>query len=69
MERRPLISTTAALHAFPVRGSRVHVSDASPHGYLGHVTGVYREALAITRDTGARELVTLSRRRVRVVDQ
>ena len=48
-------------------GARVHVGDASPHGYSGHVTAVHRDAVTVTRDTGARELVILSRRRLTVV--
>jgi len=51
----------------PAQGSRVHVSDASPQGLCGHVTAVHRDAVTVTRDSGARELVTLSRRRVTVV--
>jgi hypothetical protein len=48
----------------PARGMRVHVSDASPKGFWGHVTAVHGEAVTVTRDGGARVLVMLSRRRV-----
>jgi hypothetical protein len=51
----------------PARGSRVHISDASPQGFCGYVTAVHRDAVTVTRDSGARELITLSWRRVTVV--
>ena len=51
------------------RGLRVHVSDASPLGYWGHVTALHPDAFTVTRDSGARELVILSRRDVTVVSR
>ena len=57
-------------HGPPVRGSRVHVSDASPRGFSGRVTAVHPAALTVMRDdNGAWEVVLLSRRRVMAVDQ
>ena len=53
----------------PVQGSRVHVSDASPQGFRGHVTAVPADSVIVTRDSGVRELITLSRRRVTVLSQ
>ena len=64
-----MVSTVAVMDDPPAHGVRVHVSDASPHGFWGHVTAVHRDALTVTRDSGARELVILSRRRVTVVNQ
>jgi hypothetical protein len=53
-----------------VRGSRVHVSDASPRGFRGRVTAVHPAALTVVRDdNGWWELVFLSRRHVMAVDQ
>jgi hypothetical protein len=50
-------------------GLRVHVSDASPRGFSGHVTAVHPGALTVARDdNGAWELVILSRRRVMAVE-
>jgi hypothetical protein len=49
-------------------GVRVHVSDASPRGFSGRVTAVHADALTVARDdTGAWELVILSRRQVTAV--
>lgn len=57
-------------HGPLVRGSRVHVSDASPRGFCGRVTAVHPATLTVVRDdNGAWELVLLSRRRVMAVDQ
>ena len=53
----------------PARGVRVHVSDASPQGFCGHVTALYPDALTVTRDNGACELVIVSRRHVTVVSR
>lgn len=54
----------------PVAGVHVRVSDASPHGFLGWVSAVHPDALTVVRaDTGAWELVHMSRRRVLVVDR
>jgi hypothetical protein len=51
-------------------GLRVHVSDASPHGYFGRVMSINAGTLTIARDdTGARAVVDTSRRRVFVVDR
>jgi hypothetical protein len=53
------------LHSPLVRGSRVHVSDASPRGFCGRVTAVHPGALTVERDDrDAWELVLLSRRHV-----
>jgi len=58
-------TTTNALAA---AGVRVHVSDASPRGFSGRVTAVHPDALTVARDdTGAWELVILSRRQVTTV--
>jgi hypothetical protein len=55
-------------NALPTPGARVHVSDASPRGFFGHVTTVHPGALTVARDdTGALELVIVSRRRVTAV--
>ncbi len=62
------MSTAAVLDGQTRHGMRVHVGDASPQGFCGHVTAVHRDAVTVTRDTGARELVILSRRRVRVIN-
>jgi hypothetical protein len=52
-----------------VAGLHVHVSDASPRGFLGWVIAVHPGALTVAReDDGAWELVHLSRRRVRAVE-
>lgn len=64
MDSRDLRGTMAGTGSPPARGLRVHVSDASPCGFWGHVTAVNRGAVTVTRDSGARELVILSRRRV-----
>lgn len=58
------VDTVVMLSDSPARGMRVHVSDASPKGFWGHVTAVHGEAMTVTRDGGARVLVMLSRRRV-----
>jgi hypothetical protein len=58
---------TAVEGVASARGLRVHVTDASPQGYCGYVTAHHRDALTVTRDSGARELVILSRRHVAVV--
>ena len=68
MDKRHLTSMVAVRGGSPARGLRVHVSDASPHGFWGHVIGVHGEAVRVNRDNGARELVMLSRRRVTVVN-
>lgn len=67
MFARDLISGAVGMGRPLARGMQVHVSDASPQGFSGRVTGVYRDVVTITRDKGARELVSLSRRRVTVV--
>jgi hypothetical protein len=55
-------------NAFAAAGVRVHVSDASPRGFSGRVTAVHADALTVARDdTGAWELVILSRRQVTAV--
>jgi hypothetical protein len=69
MDSRDLMSTVAVMDGLPAHGVRVHVSDASPHGFWGHVTAVHRDAVTVTRDSGAWELVILSRRRVTVVSR
>ena len=49
-------------------GSRIRVSDGSPHGFSGRVTAVRPGALTVARDdNGAWQLVLLSRRRVMAV--
>jgi hypothetical protein len=68
MDKRHLTSMVAVRGGSPARGLRVHVSDASPHGFWGHVIGVHGEAVRVNRDNGAHELVMLSRRRVTVVN-
>jgi len=68
MDSRDLMSTVAVMDDQPAHGVRVHVSDASPRGFWGHVTAVHRDAVTVTRDSGACELVILSRRRVTVVN-
>jgi hypothetical protein len=55
-------------NALAAAGVRVHVSDASPRGFSGRVTAVHADALTVARDdTGAWELVILSRRQVTAV--
>jgi len=55
-------------NALAAAGARVHVSDASPRGFSGRVTAVHADALTVARDdTGAWELVILSRRQVTAV--
>jgi hypothetical protein len=55
-------------NALPAPGARVYVSDASPRGFSGRVTAVHPDALTVVRDdSGAWELVILSRRRVTTV--
>jgi hypothetical protein len=49
-------------------GVRVHISDASPRGFSGRVMAVHPGALTVARDdSGAWELVILSRRQVTAV--
>jgi hypothetical protein len=67
MDSRDLMSSVAVVDRLPAHGVRVHVSDASPHGFWGHVTTVHRDAVTVIRDSGACELVILWRRRVTVV--
>jgi hypothetical protein len=67
MDARDLMGAVAGTGGPPTHGSRVHVSDASPYGFWGHVTAVHRDAVTVTRDSGARELVIVSRRRVTVL--
>lgn len=62
------MSTVALAGGSPAHGVRVHVSDASPNGFRGHVIAVHGDAVTVTRDCGARQLVILSRRRVTVVN-
>ena len=59
MDFRDVVSGSA-VGITPARGSRVHVSDASPRGFCGYVTALYPDALTVTRDSGARELVIMS---------
>ena len=55
-------------NALAAAGVRFHVSDASPRGFSGRVTAVHADALTVARDdTGAWELVILSRRQVTAV--
>jgi hypothetical protein len=55
-------------NALVAAGVRVHVSDASPRGFSGRVQAVHPDALTVARDdTGAWELVILSRRQVTAV--
>lgn len=54
--------------ALPAPGVRVHISDASPRGFSGRVMAVHPDALTVARDdSGAWELVILSRRHVTAV--
>lgn len=69
MDSRDLMGTVVGTGAPPTHGLRVHVSDASPRGFLGHVTAINRGVATVTRDSGARELVILSRRRVTVLEE
>ena len=69
MFSRDLINSAVGMGRPMAHGMRVHVSDASPQGFSGHVTGVHRDAVTVTRDNGTRELVSLSRRRVTVVSR
>jgi hypothetical protein len=69
MDVRDLVSGAAVVGVAADRGLRVHVSDASPQGFCGHVTALHPDALTVTRDSGARELVILSRRHVTVVSR
>ena len=64
MDSHEVMGMVADTGGPPTNGLRVHVSDASPCGFWGHVTAVYQGAVTVTRDGGARELVILSRRRV-----
>jgi hypothetical protein len=65
MDSPDLMSTVAVMDDQPAHGVRVHVSDASPRGFWGHVTAVHRDAVTVTRDSGACELVILSETRNR----
>lgn len=67
MDSPDLMNPVAVMDSLPPLGLRVHVSDASPHGFWGHVTAVHRDAVTVTRDSRRCELVILSRRRVTVV--
>ena len=69
MFSRDLKSSAVGLGRPLAHGVHVHVSDASPQGFSGHVIGVHRDAVTVTRDNGTRELVSLSRRRVIVVSR
>ena len=69
MDLRDMVSGAAVAGNTPARGLRVHVSDAGPLGFCGHVTALYPDALTVTRDSGARELVIMSRRHVTVVSR
>ncbi len=69
MDFRDVVSGAAVVGITPARGLRVHVSDASPQGFCGHVTALYPDALTVTRDSGACELVIVSRRHVTVVSR
>jgi hypothetical protein len=69
MEFRDVVSGAAVVGITPARGLRVHVSDASPLGFCGHVTALSPDTLTVTRDSGVRELVTVSRRQVTVVSR
>ena len=69
MDFRDMVSSAAMAMIAPARGVRVRISDAGPQGFCGHVTAMRPDALIVTRDNGARELVVLSRRRVTVVSQ
>ena len=71
MDIRTLAKAGADISRAPfLKGSRVRVSDASPHGFSGRVTAVQGGALTVARDdNGAWELVLLSRRRVTEVDE
>lgn len=54
----------------PATGLHVHVSDASPRGFLGRVSAVHPDALTVVReDSGVWTLVHLSRRRVLTADR
>jgi hypothetical protein len=67
MDFRDVVSGAAVVGTTPARGARVHVTDASPQGFRGYVTALYPDALTVTRDNGARELVIVSRRHITVV--
>ncbi len=67
MDSRDVVGAMAQTGGLPTQGVRVHVSDAGPCGFLGHVTAVHPDAVTVTRDSGARALVILSRRRVTVL--
>jgi hypothetical protein len=69
MDFRDMVSSAAMATIASARGVRVHISDASPQGFCGYVTAMRADALTVTRDSGARELVILSRRRVTVVSR
>lgn len=64
-----VVSGAALAASTPARGLRVHVADASPRGFCGHVTALCPDALTVTRDSGVRELVIVSRRHVTVVSR
>ena len=69
MDFRDKVSSAAMATIAPAPGVRVHISDASPQGFCGYVTSMRADALTVTRDSGVRELVILSRRRVTVVSR
>jgi hypothetical protein len=69
MDFHRLVSGAAVVGVSSAPGMRVHVSDASPRGFCGQVTALYPGAVTVTRDSGARELVILSRRHVTVVSR
>jgi hypothetical protein len=47
MDSRDLMSTVAGMASLLTHGVRVHVADASPHGFWGHVVGVHGEAVTV----------------------
>jgi hypothetical protein len=69
MDSCGMVGGIAVAIVVPTRGVRVHISDASPQGFRGHVTAMHPDALTVTRDNGARELVMLSRRQITVVSR
>jgi hypothetical protein len=48
MNTRGLMSTVTVMNGPSAHGLRVHVSDASPRGFCGHVTAVQRNAVTAT---------------------
>jgi hypothetical protein len=70
MDVRPLATAGSdVLRGRLVTGSRVCVSDASPHGFSGRVTAVHPGALTVARDDDGERQVVLLSRRVVAVDQ